>query len=264
MGRTQHCRAGPITMKANSASPVISQRTGGRWKNGNDIRGEIQASENYGTLYYTMSYRPANHSFDGEFRRIRVTVKGHPEWTVLTKAGYYALQFGGEKDFEHQVVSDLSTATFEAMPFSSIGATLMQIERIKGTDSARFTFHLDSSDLQWHTDATAKVREADIGMSGAALGSEFAKGPLASEAATWKLTLPLNNEKLPAYSSASIIVSGATEDETYALRSSRSCKWKDGHSRFEPGCGGDCSRDRRSNAFAATPQAGAVGMPGAQ
>jgi hypothetical protein len=36
--------------------------------------------------------------------------------------------------------------------------------------------------------------------------SEFAKGPLASEAATWKLTLPLNNEKLPAYSSASVIV----------------------------------------------------------
>jgi VWFA-related protein len=180
--------------------------TGGRWKNGNDIRGEIEDSENYGTLYYTMSYRPANHSFDGEFRRIRVTVKGHPEWTVLTKAGYYALQFGGEKDYEHQVVSDLSIATFEAMPFSSIGATLMQIDRIKGTDSARFTFRLDSSDLQWHTDAMAKVREADIGISGAALGSELAKGPLASEAATWKLTLPLNNEKLPAYSSASVIV----------------------------------------------------------
>ena len=33
-----------------------------------------------------------------------------------------------------------------------------------------------------------------------------AKGPLASEAATWKLTVPLNNEKLPVYSSASAIV----------------------------------------------------------
>ncbi len=180
--------------------------TGGQWKNGNDVSGEIQASADYGTVYYTLSYRPANRSFDGDFRHIRVTVKGHPEWTVLTKAGYYALQFGGEKDYEHQVVSDLSIATFEAMPFSSIGATLMQIERIKGTDSARFTFHLDASDLQWHTDATARVREADIGISGAALGSEFAKGPLASEAATWKLTVPLNNEKLPAYSSASVIV----------------------------------------------------------
>jgi VWFA-related protein len=180
--------------------------TGGQWKNSNDVRGEIQASENYGTVYYTMSYRPANHNFDGQFRRIRVTVKGHPEWIVLTKAGYYALQFGGEKDFEHQVVSDLGAATFEAMPFSAIGATLMQIERIKGTDSARFTFHLDSNDLQWHVDSMAKVREADIAMSGAALGSEFAKGPLASEAATWKLTVPLGNDKLPIYSSASVVV----------------------------------------------------------
>ena len=59
-----------------------------------------------------MSYRPTNHDFDGEFRRIRVTVKGHPEWTVLTKAGYYALKFGGEQDFEHQVVADLVYGNF--------------------------------------------------------------------------------------------------------------------------------------------------------
>jgi VWFA-related protein len=178
--------------------------TGGQWKNGNDVSGEIQASEDYGTLYYTMSYRPGNHNFDGDFRHVRMTVKGHPEWTVLTKAGYYALQFGGDKDFEHQVVSDLSTATFEAMPFSAIGATLMQIERIKGTDSARFTFHLDSVDLQWHVDSATKVREADIAMSGAALGSDFSKAPFASQAATLKLTVPLSNEKLPTYSSTSV------------------------------------------------------------
>ena len=153
-----------------------------------------------------MSYRPGNHSFDGDFRHVRVTVKGHPEWTVLTKKGYYALKFGGEKDLEHQVVSDLNAATFETMPFSAIGVTLMQVERFKGTDSARFTFHLDSNDLQWHVDSLAKVHEADIAMSGTALGSDLAKGPLASEAATWKLTAPLNNEKLPEYSSTSVIV----------------------------------------------------------
>ncbi len=67
--------------------------TGGQRKNGNDVRGEIQASVEYGTMYYTMSYRPMNHDFNGEFRRIRVTVKGHPEWTVLTKAGYYAMRY---------------------------------------------------------------------------------------------------------------------------------------------------------------------------
>ena len=145
--------------------------TGGERKNSNDVRGEIQASIEYGTTYYTMSYRPLRHDFNGEFRRIRVTVKGHPEWTVLTKAGYYSMQYGGEKDLEHEVASDLGVATFEAMPFSAIGAALVKVERIKGTDKARFTFQLDSDDLQWHTDSTAKVRQADVAVSVAALGS---------------------------------------------------------------------------------------------
>ena len=79
---------------------------------------------NYGTLYYTMSYRPSNHDFNGDFRRVRITVKDHPEWTVLTKAGYYAMKFGGEVDVEHQQVSDLSIATFEPMPFTGIARRL--------------------------------------------------------------------------------------------------------------------------------------------
>ena len=164
--------------------------TGGERKNSNDVRGEIQTSIEYGTMYYTMSYRPINHDFNGEFRRIRVTVKGHPEWTVLTKAGYYSMQYGGEKDLEHQAASDLGVATFEAMPFSAIGAALVKIERIKGTEKARFTFQLDPDDLQWHTDSTAKVREADVAVSGAALGSAFKTNALASNVGMWQLRVP--------------------------------------------------------------------------
>lgn len=180
--------------------------TGGERKNSNDVRGEIQASVEYGTMYYTMSYRPMNHDFNGEFRRVRVTVKGHPEWTVLTKAGYYSMQYGGEKDFEHQVASDLGIATFEAMPFSAIGAALTKIERIKGTDKARFTFQLDSDDLQWHTDSTAKVRQADVAVSVAALGSVFKTNALASDVGMWKLTVPLATETASIHSSVSVTV----------------------------------------------------------
>jgi hypothetical protein len=135
-----------------------------------------------------------------------VTVKGHPEWTVLTKAGYYAMQYGGEKDLEHQVVADLGVVTFEAMPFSAIGATLTKIDRIKGTDKARFAFQLDSDDLQWRTDSIAQVRQADIAVSGAALGSVFEKNALASEAGIWKLTVPLATDKAPIHSVVSVTV----------------------------------------------------------
>jgi VWFA-related protein len=180
--------------------------TGGQRKNSNDVRGEIQASIEYGTMYYTISYRPMNHDFNGEFRRIRVTVRGHPEWTVLTKAGYYSMQYGGEKDFEHQVVSDLGIVTFEAMPFSAIGAALVKIERIKGTDKARFTFQLDSDDLQWHTDSTAKVRQADVAVSGAALGSVFKTNTLASEVGMWQLRVPASTDTASIHSSVSVMV----------------------------------------------------------
>jgi VWFA-related protein len=161
--------------------------TGGKLKNGNDIRGEIQTSVSYGSSYYTMSYRPTDHELGGGFRHIRVTVKGHPEWTVLTKAGYYAMQFGGARDSEHELQTDLSVATFEAMPFNAIGATLTRIERVKGTNQARFTFQVDSGDLQWETDSTTEKREANLVVSGAALGSTFANESLASQVATWKL-----------------------------------------------------------------------------
>jgi VWFA-related protein len=180
--------------------------TGGQRKNSNDVRGEIKASVEYGTTYYTMSYRPGRHDFNGEFRRIRVMVKGHPEWTVLTKAGYYSMQYGGEKDLEHEVASDLGVATFEAMPFSAIGAALMKIERINGTDKARFTFQLDSDDLQWHTDSTAKVRQADVAVSVAALGSVFKTNALASDVGMWQLRVPAATDTAAIHSTVSVMV----------------------------------------------------------
>jgi hypothetical protein len=171
-------------------------------------------------MYYTMSYRPTIHDFNGDFRRIHVTVKGHPEWTVLTKAGYYAMQYGGEKDLEHQVVTDLGIVTFEAMPFSAIGAALVKIERIKGTDKARFTLQLDSDDLQWHTDSTAQVREADVAVSVAALGTVFKPNALASQAGIWKLTASSATETAAVHSTVSLLfdVPPKTQRLRFAVR----------------------------------------------
>jgi VWFA-related protein len=180
--------------------------SGGQLRNGNDVRGEIQTSVNYGSIYYTTSYRPSNRDFDGQFHRIRVTVKGHPEWTVLTKGGYYAMEFGGEKDQTHQTQIDLSAATQEEMPFSAIGITLMEVKRIKNTDSAYFTFRLDSDDLRWISDSTNAVREADVTVSGGALGSVWAKGPLSSEVSDWKLMAPLEPKNARIISEVSIVV----------------------------------------------------------
>ena len=116
------------------------------------------------------------------------------------------MQYGGEKDFAHQIVSDLGIVTFEAMPFSAIGAALTKVERIKGTDKARFTFQLDPDDLQWHTDSTAKVRQADVAVSGAALGSVFKTETLASEVGTWQLRVPAATDTAAIHSTVSVTV----------------------------------------------------------
>jgi hypothetical protein len=92
------------------------------------------------------------------------------------------------------------------MPFSAIGITLMEVKRIKNTDSAYFTFRLDSDDLRWISDSTNAVREADVTVSGGALGSVWAKGPLSSEVSDWKLMAPLEPKNARIISEVSIVV----------------------------------------------------------
>ena len=181
--------------------------SGGRWQNGNDLRGEIAESANYGTSYYTLAYHPTNRAMEGGFRRIKVSVKGHPEWTVLTKGGYYASQFGGEADEAHEIQSDLSMATFEAMPFSAIGVSLEKVERLQDSDSARFTFRLDSTDLQWLRDLDADgKRTATVALSGACLGSVFDRKPPTARVVEWELHAPVAASLDTVHASVSLIL----------------------------------------------------------
>ena len=164
--------------------------TGGFKRESNDIRGELARSVNYGSTFYTLSYRPTSHLVENQYRQITIIVKGHPDWTVLTKKGYYAMHFGGEKDAEHQMLSDIALATFEPTPFTAIGATLAKVERLAGTTRARFTFNLDSSDLQWPNDSVSGHRKANVLISGAALGSIQDRKSLAFQGNTFSITAP--------------------------------------------------------------------------
>jgi hypothetical protein len=179
--------------------------TGGQIMRGNDVLGEINEVENYGIQYYTMSYKPEMNDFDGSFRRITVSVKDHPEWKVLTKAGYYAMAFGGEKDASHELQSDLSIATFEAMPFAAIGAKVTAVERVKGSNLVRFKVALKAQDLEWHADEETKKVEADVAVSAASLGSVFAKAPMNSQVGTWKLVAPSDADSTRVTTSVTVL-----------------------------------------------------------
>ncbi len=68
----------------------IASDTGGKaFYNTNGIKEAIQTAVEQGSNYYMLSYTPANHSYDGRFRKLKVAlaVKGYH---VTYRRGYYA------------------------------------------------------------------------------------------------------------------------------------------------------------------------------
>jgi VWFA-related protein len=190
--------------------------TGGVLKHGNDVLTEIQAAVDYESHYYTLSYRPSRNEQDGGFRRIHVSVKGHPDWTVLTKAGYYAMEFGGEKDAAHELQSDLSIAAFEAMPFDAIGASLKSVQRERGTSRVQFTVAINPADIEWHTGDSGSGRSADVAIAIAAMGTVFAKQPLHSSVAVCHLTTDSKTGEDQAH--PVVTLAGLVPEKTKRLR----------------------------------------------
>ena len=202
--------------------------TGGTWLNGNDIRGEIQTAAELDDWNYTISYRPTNHDSNGDFRHIQVRVKGHPEWRVISKSGYFAMQYGGEKDQMHQLQTDMVVAGLEAMPFVGIGATLVSVERLGGTEMTRFTFRLDADDLDWSVDPQQSLRRAQVAVEGMALGAVTKEDALASRAVQWNLSLPLQAAGGTRILQCVLDFADCAEDEEISLRVRRSGKRETG------------------------------------
>src|SRR5271157_532468 len=85
----------------------LALETGGRSFAGrNDLEAEINASRTEADHFYTLSYSPANHNFDGKFRTISVRVN-RPGVTARTRAGYFALPDPPE------MTQEVLTATLE-------------------------------------------------------------------------------------------------------------------------------------------------------
>jgi VWFA-related protein len=70
----------------------IAERTGGRaFYNRNEIGNAIVESMNDGATYYTLSYSPSNHDWNGRFRRISVRSR-RSGVKLRYRLGYFAIQ----------------------------------------------------------------------------------------------------------------------------------------------------------------------------
>ncbi len=68
----------------------IAKETGGVARyNRNDLAQQLTEQFQRGQTYYTLSYEPTNSNWNGKFRRITVTVKGH-SYKLSHREGYFA------------------------------------------------------------------------------------------------------------------------------------------------------------------------------
>ena len=98
----------------HSSMQEVAERTGGKaFYNRNEIGDAIIQSMDDGTTYYTLAYSPANHDWNGKFRRISIKSK-RPGVKLRYRLGYFAILPGANRSAQQQ-----AAAFAQAMDISS-------------------------------------------------------------------------------------------------------------------------------------------------
>jgi VWFA-related protein len=127
--------------------------TGGHlFANRNDTDAEIGRAEQWGSAFYTLTYRPTEGLSDGRFKRIRVQVK-NPELQVVTKTGYFAPD--GTKVSSMSLASndDLLAAAQARIAFDAVGLTVKSLVRHPADGTVQFQVMVNPLTLGWHDGA---------------------------------------------------------------------------------------------------------------
>jgi len=111
----------------------VAAQTGGKaYYNTNDLTQAITDAVNAGSNYYTLVYSTTNTQWNGEYRRIKVTVD-RSDVTLRHKQGYYALNLGAaaqgkvssdekrREDAEEQASANVPEAAQGAVPVAYKG-----------------------------------------------------------------------------------------------------------------------------------------------
>ncbi len=122
--------------------------TGGKLFALNNVDGEISRAQELGSHYYTLTYRPQGVVADGQFRRIRVSVR-NPNLQVVTKTGYYAPENESDHDPRRRSMAELSEAAQSSVPFDGLKLSIVRVVRHPDGGTAELTILLQSTNLDW-------------------------------------------------------------------------------------------------------------------
>lgn len=77
---------------------ILAKETGGEsFLTTNDLNGALGKAIDDNSFYYALSYYPSGNDNNRTFRRIKIRVKGHPEYTVRAQNGYFASDMNKER-----------------------------------------------------------------------------------------------------------------------------------------------------------------------
>lgn len=142
----------------NLAIQTLATQTGGHAFYGrNDVDREIATSLRDGNTYYTLAYAPANHNFDGKFRKIAVSVVGRPDLKVQTRDGYYAMPDTAATD-PKRIVDELTSSLVTPIPFNGVPIPVSYSTLIENPTRVAVRLGMPSNSLSWSADAKGRLR----------------------------------------------------------------------------------------------------------
>jgi VWFA-related protein len=139
---------------------ALAKDTGGEAIfNTNDLAGALSKALDSNSAYYSLAYYPSEKN-NGQFRRITVRVKGHPEYTVRTQRGYVPADARADKSAKKGPEDRVANAIVSPLPATGIGVVASAYYVESEDDKAQVSLEafIDGTGLQYaRTNQTHRV-----------------------------------------------------------------------------------------------------------
>ncbi|HST52487.1 MAG TPA: VWA domain-containing protein, partial [Pyrinomonadaceae bacterium] len=146
---------------------VIADETGARaFLNRNDLHGMLGDMLEENRMYYSLAYYPEDDKDKKKFRKIKVQVKNHPEYTVRVQAGYQPAEEQTEK-----TAATPQQALFDAMvaplPATGIDVTASANFLVRAGDDAQATLqiHIGGDSFEYPAQGENHLLECELAVA---------------------------------------------------------------------------------------------------
>jgi VWFA-related protein len=143
---------------------VIADETGARaFINRNDLGNSLGDMLEENRVYYTLAYYPQEDKDQKKFRKIKVQVKNHPEYTVRVQSGYQPAEEPKEK-----AAATPQQALFDAMvaplPATGVGVTASANFLVRGGDDAQATLqiHINGDTFEYPAQGQNRLLDCEL------------------------------------------------------------------------------------------------------